>query len=1213
MAIAHAPGMGVFTDYQYVRRAGRSALGETWLVQRAEGPQHAVKLVVGDWELSNYSRLTVHRHPFLMSWDRCEVVNGDLLLSRYWSEETLADYLLSPGQARQGELSRAILLRHLEETAEVLDFLHHKAQMIHGAVKPSNVGLLHNHVKLLDWGLLTCEALRRKAWNLDDLMLVAPEQLRGELLPQSDQYALACIFAKAMTGQPLRGFATLEEYFQVTQQSERPELTFLSADDRQVVSRAWQRDPRARYGSCQEFVRLLIQNPMTPRPEPAAERIVIPEQKTREVLPIVISELNQVKPSIELLASSTPSDPEISSTVIKSFIKAEAKTRHPDSAFLNLNSLVYHSEVTARGVLTPTLIIGLGGEGSAVLRHFVDQLQTKFGGLSNLPNIHLLAVDTDSSSLNEALSPRSASKDQLGLNTQELGLSTFHCRLATPGGYLWKDLGFANYTDSVPPEQIDLLGPQPKTNQRRSLGRLAFLANASSLREKITATCQAMLGSHPLMVATKNTGLPVMQDVIPKVYLLAGLGGASSGALVDVAYLARSILNELGWTQMQITGLAFLPADEDESQIKANAFASLVELDYFTEKVLNPRSLVSSEDYFGLSTKDLESLPPFDEVFFWRSTDTEKDSGHLATSKQLAGDSGEVLSASCKAANWLLRDVMTLLGGLRRASRESMRNSECGIQNEDQSSDIPHSAFGTPHSLSTAKRPKDTNWYSSGFSSLSASRDLLITRGRQAVFAQFIQHWLVPSAEIVDEIQKDGERFLADNGFSIETVLARLEHIAAVVLGREPTELIDEWISPLRKGAAARPPLEVFAQELMHKVELHFGHGEGQQAAPAILAMQQEAETAAQEICARVPLLLKRYLDRPGYRLGATLRLGRMLLAWVTQNLTELQENHSTIAEQVIGAERTLTQMVSQEERAFTIMGRQRQVTQVTQDLIDYPVRIIREDLFARAAGVFQSVKDTLLLWLQKLEPGERSLQELHQSYLDQAASNPLPFRLILDGHRNIDERMKQLLKELPEDAYLKLDLDFSQFLARQQINYADVLLGKESRFRDLLELLTSSVDDLLEEILPPPDAAEQLLQAPSLSVVEQLREAYREARPSVSPVGGSRQGAFCLMISPPSETAKELLQMAQSTLPQIIAAPEGSVQEVLLYRETGPLPISAIYPQGKEAYVESNRSAETSPHSRTDISWQRLSSMKEREPKSDSTESESLGFAVHA
>ena len=87
-----------------------------------------------------------------------------------------------------------------------------------------------------------------------------------------------------------------------------------------------------------------------------------------------------------------------------------------------------------------------------------------------------------------------------------------------------------------------------------------------------------------------------------------------------------------------------------------------------------------------------------------------------------------------------------------------------------------------------------------------------------------------------------------------------------------------------------------------------------------------------------------------------------------------------------------------------------------------------------------------------------------------------------------------------------------------------------------------------------------------------------------------SRQGAFCLLLTPQSDSGQELLQMAQATLPQIVAAPEGQPAEIVMYRETGCLLPHEIYPQGREAYEARCKDRSTSPHSRFDIAfWHKL------------------------
>lgn len=61
---------------------------------------------------------------------------------------------------------------------------------------------------------------------------------------------------------------------------------------------------------------------------------------------------------------------------------------------------------------------------------------------------------------------------------------------------------------------------------------------------------------------------------------------------------------------------------------------------------------------------------------------------------------------------------------------------------------------------------------------------------------------------------------------------------------------------------------------------------------------------------------------------------------------------------------------------------------------------------------------------------------------------------------------------------------------------------------------------------------------------------------------------------------------MAQATLPQIVAAPEGLIGEILFYRETGCLMPQEIYPEGQAAYQTLVHQEPALLHSRFDIAY---------------------------
>ncbi len=765
-----------------------------------------------------------------------------------------------------------------------------------------------------------------------------------------------------------------------------------------------------------------------------------------------------------------------------------------------------------------------------VLQQLAGLFHQQFENPTDLANVRLLAIDTDAKALPEGKETRP------GVLTKDQALL---CRLATPGGYLWKDMQLDQSLGWIIPEHLDRLGPDPKTSQLRSLARLAFVANYQALRDRLTKEITSILQSKSLMEAAKHTGLPVRQELTPMIYVVAGIGGATGGgSLPDLLYLTKSVLADQGWGHANIIGLFLLPAESDEDWAKANAYACVKELNHFSRDNFFSAQYGSAHDYFHATTH------PIDEAFFWRLPYSE------ATE--------EVARVRKQAATWLVHDLTSTLGSLRTVSRNQAQ------------AQITHS----------------TPWRSNGMSTMHAVHDVLAYRAKNALLKRLVRSWLHPFEETLQEIKQDGERFLEDNQLSANSLLARFEHVAAVVLGREPADLIEEWTAPLRKGAAARPPLESIAQDILSKVEQFLVTGNGFQEAPMMHAVQHESDLVIQDINSRLPALLGRYLDMPGYRIGGSLKLGKMLIDWVSHHLDDLQEKHAHIHQEMLRAERTLTQMTGQEEVSFHPMGRQRQTSQIVQDLMEYPGWVVKEDLFARVVSVFQRVKESIAKGLKSIEPGEKALTELLRLYSERSQETMTgQARYILSGHHSLSTYVEQFLHDLPEDALIKLDHDFAECLERYQANYADACRGRGANFADLLPLLDPSIEEILDEMLPSEDAAEQLLSSPSQIVMDQLREAYREARPHITQKLGSRQGAFCLMVTPATQQATDLIQMAQSTLPQIIAAPEGPNHQVMMYRETGPLQVHEVYPQGKQAYEQSIKSPPTSPHNRFDIS----------------------------
>jgi hypothetical protein len=948
-------------------------------------------------------------------------------------------------------------------------------------------------------------------WSLKDVQTIAPEAFVGELEPASDQFSLAALYLQATTGKLPLPVENLTQFMQL-RQTKTVDPKLFSSHSTEVLLRAFQAEPGKRFSTCAAFVKAMAGNAET-------SSAVMPGSK-----PPVAKVISQAPvpspPEPERIWSAKDPDSEtranepIPTVMIKSLMAVE--NRHPDSAFLNLNNLAYHSKVQSYGILTPTIIVGLGRMGHAVLQELNELFHERFDGIAMLPHIRLLAVELTPADAVPAVSskPGHLQSEQLLFLPELVGNRASNAEQ-------WLDAA-----DWLPRERTS--NPTPSDR------RLSVVSGYTTLRERLHRECKIMLQSESMRKSKENTDLSIRQDLVPCCYLIGSLEEEiSTGAIADVAYLLRHVIAELGWGQAHLNGMLFLPQANADPLQKARSYASITELNHYTQ-----------EQFFAAKYLDGEEMTapqkPFDAVFFRKiALEGKPLHGHPDVSE---------------AANWLLRDVTTELGSLRLSSREATRT---------------YSEHHTP-------------WTSHGAAVLQSSHQALESVMRRQLLGRLVGRWLEPDTETKETIKAEGERFVEENIYPASSLLERFQHLVALVLGREPADLIDEWIAPLRKGAAARPPLEVVARDILSNVELTFGTNVGYQQAPTLVAIQQEADALAEETASRIKPFLLQYLDRSGMRLGACIHLGRLLLHWVNNQLEGLQASHADIHNDMIRCERTITQMMSQEEKSFVIMGRQRLVSQIVQDLSEYPTRVLREDIVARAVHVYTTIKQALEDALKELMPAERTLMELQQYH-----SAPSPMNtphLLLDGEATLSDRVETLIEQLPEDLYQKLDADLTEALNRYHSNYLNVCMGKGPSFQDILGLLDNSIEECLDGLLPSEDAAEQLLTLPSQAVVEQLRNSYRHARPDLIENKKSREGAYCLMVCSGSDAGQELLQMAQATLPQIVAAPEGFTGEILFYRETGCLLPHEIYPEGQEAYRTLMQTQPHLLHSRYDI-----------------------------
>jgi ribosomal protein S27E len=271
--------------YKLLHRLGSGGYGVVWKAEAPGGLPKAIKFVAGDAsnrsvidkELQALNRVKQVRHPFILSLERVDVVDGQLVVVMELADRDLRHrYKECKAQGLPG-IPRDELLRYMEETAEALDLMNVQHGLQHLDIKPQNLFLVHNHVKVADFGLVAGQAALKTA-VADGITphYAAPERFQGGVSPSCDQYSLAIVFQELLTGKlPFPGNDTKQlahEHLYKT-----PDLSALPAEDREAIRKALAKKPADRHACCVELIRALRGGADAAGAKPAAAAPATPE------------------------------------------------------------------------------------------------------------------------------------------------------------------------------------------------------------------------------------------------------------------------------------------------------------------------------------------------------------------------------------------------------------------------------------------------------------------------------------------------------------------------------------------------------------------------------------------------------------------------------------------------------------------------------------------------------------------------------------------------------------------------------------------------------------------------------------------------------------------------------------------------------------------------------------------------------------------------
>jgi hypothetical protein len=556
--------------YRLIEPLGSGGFGEVWKCEAPGGLFKGIKFVYGnlnsldvegsraEQELHSLERIKEVRHPFVLSLDRIEVVDGELVIVMELADKSLHDAFVECQSAGMVGIPRDSLLRYIRDAAEALDHMNEKHNLQHLDIKPRNLFLISERVKVADFGLVKHLERQSASGLLGGVtpLYAPPETFSGKISETSDQYSLAIVYQELLTGQrPFSG----KNVRQLAQQhlQEEPELRMLPEAERPVVARALAKDPNKRFPNCLAFVRALYTAQGRVRAEPVTVGASADGSDRRP------KTLHETMEDIQL--EELPDDSG----------KADSQTAAELEEVSRLGITQAQPET---GALRPTIIVGLGGFGRRALRELRCRFLDHLGDLNKLPLLRFLYVDPDPEALQGALRGTA----EVAFQRNEV----YHLPLQAVGHYRRRMLD--HLSDWLPREKLYSMPRSLQTGGSRALGRLAFVDNHLRLLTRLRREVQQACHPDSLYQSVSQTGL-ALRDSVPRIYVIAAAGGGSSGSVIDLGYGVRRLLHQLRYPEAEVTLFLFCGAPSDPATPKteqANIYATLTELNHFADPAI---------------------------------------------------------------------------------------------------------------------------------------------------------------------------------------------------------------------------------------------------------------------------------------------------------------------------------------------------------------------------------------------------------------------------------------------------------------------------------------------------------------------------------------------------------------------------------------------------------------------------------------------------
>jgi serine/threonine protein kinase len=1181
--------------YKLIERLGGGGFGEVWKAEAPGGLHKAIKFVFGDLgstddgsqraeqELKALSRVKEVRHPYILSLERYDIIDGQLIIVMELAERNLWDRFKECRSQGLPGIPRDELLIYMEETAEALDLMNSTYQLQHLDIKPQNLFLMFQHVKVADFGLVKdLEGMQASVTGGVTPVYAAPETFDGWVSRFCDQYSLAIVYQELLTGQrPFSGNNVRQLILQHLQAT--PNLSSLPPGDQAVIARALAKVPDQRYPSCREMVRLLRQNSSqasgeapasapsatpasapkparTPAPAAAPQSVSLsaPTRPAEEPKPaentspptanIRSPRSSDSKTGVPLVPAPTPA-PAVESTPVASI----APARRPPT------------EVIGEGFLFPALVIGVGQLGMQVLQRLRDRIVKRFGSTAQLPNVRMLLLDTDQEIVKAATRGPATS----ALSVQEIVLTPLH----RPSHYLRPREGRIKVEAWLDPRMVYRIPRSQATNGVRALGRLAFIDNHRAIVRRLQNDLDACLNPNVLMLAGQQTGLGVRSNR-PRVYVVAGIaGGAGGGMFLDLTYTVRNLLKQAGYNQPDVTGLFFLPPTKGRrarTLALGNAYAALTEMTFFS----TPGNSFAAQ-YHEREAPLLDPSPPFARCFV------------LPLSGEGDAESGE--ETLQLAGHFVYRDLTSPLA----KAADDVRFAQARLWPQESQT---CSTFG----LYQVAWPR---------------RELLRNAARRLCH-QLVQRWMSKDAKPVAKAAHawiDEEWKAKDLG--ADHFIAGMRELCEQSLGKAAEDVFHDIIAPLKgraAGAAQNAPAakkgkvadaEITAheiEEVLWQFDALIGRPQDESCVNPEKNLLKILRTSSEELGSQWEQKLLefpvRLIEKSEFRLAGAEEAVRHSIAAIEQMLQHHEPLVKDLTKRAGDAYLRLRSLV------LPVRPGGRWLVLPPEEVLElmrcYPKWRYQALMLQHVGAAFVGLRGHLSDELREINFLRARLTELGrlletppEAEKESTERPPLTRCVFPAGCQTMKEATDRFVEAFTPELLLQLDEKIQEVIRRDFTALVHICMTSKDMTKDVENAMIDTAMEFAGAMLAEPNVADLLLeQFPEADeITNELADYFSEAAPELAD-RPPEAAETVILAAPPGAGTEALTGLTKGVIGDAELTLAPSHDDIILYREVTNVPLADLEQMGdagQEAYRHLTKTGHFTPHTRIDIEFE--------------------------